>query len=66
MKLCNYNKVIIMCGIQKVVFIYFAIIIFTAMWGDGQMVKPLGCGQQNGGSNPILDMYFYWFFIWWL
>jgi hypothetical protein len=55
-----------MCGIQKVVFIYFAIIIFTAMWGDGQMVKPLGCGQQNGGSNPILDMYFYWFFIWWL
>jgi hypothetical protein len=66
MKLPNCNKVIIMCDIKKSCLYIFSIIIFIAMWGDGQMVKALGCGQPNRGSNPILDMYLYWFLIRWL
>lgn len=66
MKLPNCNKVIIMCDIQKSCLYIFSIILFIAMWSDGQMVKALGCGQPNSSSNPILDMYHYWFLIRWL
>jgi len=38
-------------------FIYFAIKIYVTMWGNGQMVKTLGCcGQRDENSNPTLDI----------
>jgi hypothetical protein len=54
-ELCN--KLIVHDIILNVLFIYFLIILYFNMWSGGPMVRTLGCGQINEGSNLTLGMF---------